>query len=63
MRVNGQREAKGNGDRGSERVKATIQAMVHKFIDDDGSLKPGQIKPDDINPIDPVAMITASVPR
>ena len=47
-------------DRGSERVRA----MVHKFIDDDGSLKPGRIKPEDTeNPIDPMAMITASVPR
>jgi hypothetical protein len=52
-------------DRGSDRVKSTIQALVHKFIDDDGSLKPGQIKPEDsaVNPIDPFAMVTASVPR
>jgi alpha/beta hydrolase fold len=52
-------------DRGSDRVKTTIQALVHKFIDDDGSLKPGQIKPEDsaVNPIDPFAMVTASVPR
>jgi hypothetical protein len=52
-------------DRGSDRVKTTIQALVQKFIDDDGSLKPGQIKPEDseINPIDPFAMATASVPR
>jgi hypothetical protein len=51
-------------DRGSDRVKTTIQAMVHKFIDDDGSLKPGQIRPEDAkSPIDPMAMITASVPR
>jgi len=32
--------------------------------DDDGSLQPGQIKPEDAeSPIDPMAMITASVPR
>jgi hypothetical protein len=52
-------------DRGSDRVKWTIQALVNRFLDDDGSLKPGQIKPEDrdINPIDPFAMVTASVPR
>jgi hypothetical protein len=52
-------------DRGSDRVKTTIQALVHKFLDDDGSLKLGQIKPEDpeMNPIDPFAMVTASVPR
>ncbi|MGH6752902.1 MAG: alpha/beta hydrolase, partial [Bradyrhizobium sp.] len=52
-------------DRGSDRVKSTIQSLVHKFLDDDGSLKLGQIKSDDpdVNPIDPFAMVTASVPR
>jgi len=51
-------------DRGSDRVKSTIQALVHKFIDDNGSLKAGQIKPEDSeNPTDPFAMVTASVPR
>ncbi|MBR1246556.1 alpha/beta hydrolase [Bradyrhizobium sp. AUGA SZCCT0169] len=49
-------------DRGSDRVKSTIQALVHKFLDDDGSLKPGLIKPED-SPNDPFAMVTASVPR
>ena len=52
-------------DRGSDRVKSMIQALVHKFLDDDGSLKPGQIEPKDpdLYPNDPFAMITASVPR
>ena len=52
-------------DRGSDRVKSTIQTLVNKFLDDNGSLKPGLIKPDDsdMNPNDPLAMITASVPR
>ena len=51
-------------DRGSDRVKTTIQAMVQQFIDDDGSLRPGQIRPgDSASPIDPFAMVTASVPR
>jgi len=51
-------------DRGSDRVKTTIQAMVQQFIDDDGSLRPGQIKPgDSANPVDPFAMVTASVPH
>lgn len=52
-------------DRGSDRVKTTIQALVNRFLDDDGSLKPGQFRPDDseINPIDPFAMVTASMPR
>jgi len=49
-------------DRGSDRVKTTIQSMVQKFIDDDGSLRTGQIKPEDTD-IDPFAMVTASVPR
>lgn len=52
-------------DRGSDRVKSTIRALVNRFLDDDGSLKAGLIKPDDsdMNPNDPFAMITASVPR
>jgi pimeloyl-ACP methyl ester carboxylesterase len=47
-------------DRGPDQVKTSIQAMVGKFLDDDGSLQPGETTTQP--PTDPMGLITASAP-
>jgi predicted esterase len=44
-------------DRGPDQVKTSIQAMVGKFLDDDGSLGPGDTNT--VSPTDPFGLITA----
>jgi hypothetical protein len=48
-------------DRGPDRVKTSIQAMVDQFLDDDGSLKPGETTPAQTPP-NPLGLITALAP-
>jgi alpha/beta hydrolase fold/Platelet-activating factor acetylhydrolase, isoform II len=47
-------------DRGPDQVKTSIQAMVGKFLDDDGSLEPGETTTRPAT--DPMGLITASAP-
>ena len=48
-------------DRGPDRVKTSIQAMVDQFLDDDGSLKPGETTTTQTPP-NPLGLITALAP-
>src|ERR1700737_2705207 len=48
-------------DRGPDHVKTSIQAMVDKFLDDDGSLKPGETTTTQ-TPTSPLGLITALAP-
>jgi hypothetical protein len=47
-------------DRGPDHVKTSIQAMVDKFLDDDGSLRPGEMTPE--TPTSTFGLITALAP-
>ena len=47
-------------DRGPDQAKTAIQAMVGKFLDDDGSLQPGETTTQ--ARADPMGLITASAP-
>ena len=47
-------------DRGPDHVKTSIQAMVDKFLDDDGSLKPGETTTE--TPTSAFGLITALAP-
>jgi hypothetical protein len=48
-------------DRGPDRVKTSIQAMVDQFLDDDDSLKPGATTTTQTPP-NPLGLITALAP-
>src|ERR1700730_2644088 len=48
-------------DRGPDQVKTSIQAVVGKFLDDDGSLGPGETTTQTTT--DPMGLITAVAPR
>ena len=48
-------------DRGPDHVKTSIQAVVDKFLDDDGSLKPGETTTTQ-TPTSPLGLITALAP-
>ena len=47
-------------DRGPDHVKTSIQAMVDKFLDDDGSIKPGEMTTE--TPTNTFGLITALAP-